>query len=210
MAPGAQDEMAKYTEILRAHTSQQGIPVTELIVFKLKEPATDATTSVFESKIFANANKAKGLLKAAWGNSLSDPRTLIWMMNWDKIESHWEFWQTDDFLPVMEGISDLFVEGRPLVRHYRFDPTGFLESEWMRVIVFDQGTKCDAEKLLNEKTSAVGCKARKGGFAIDMGEDTWFCAMVTYDNKEQAEWYTVGSLEGVENHLVKLSFSFAI
>jgi hypothetical protein len=199
---GTQEQMAQYTEVLLEHTKHQGVPVTEVVVFKLKEPFTAEIGQQFETKIFNNANKGKGITRAAWGNSLNDPSTLVWMMDWEKIEDHWGFWQTEHFLPVMAGINDLFVEGRPLVRHYKFGPQGLSTSEFVRVVIWDEKEKTTADEVFNGKDFGSGYSERKGGFAVDMREETWFCTLLGYKSLEEAEESI--KLAATENHFVQL------
>ncbi|KAH6672078.1 hypothetical protein B0J14DRAFT_669673 [Halenospora varia] len=135
---GSQEQMERYIKILLEHTKQQGVPVTEIISFKLKESASEATTVESET-------------------------TLTWMMDWEKIEDHCDFWQTDKFLPVMAGTSRLFVEGRPLVGHYKFEPMGLLHNEFVRVVIWDEREKATVDEVRNEKTLGHGYLERKGG-----------------------------------------------
>jgi hypothetical protein len=198
---GTREQMAQYTKVLLEHTQNQGIPVTEVVIFKLKQPFTKETGHQFRTQIFSNANKAIGITRSAWGNSLNNPKVLIWMIDWKKIEDHWDFWQTEDFLPVMAGINDLFVEGRPLVRHYNFEPQGMLHSEFVRVVVWDEKEKRDKDEAMKKKNLARNCSERKGAFAIDMQEDTWFCTLLGYKSLEEAQIDV--EVDAVENHVVQ-------
>ena len=200
--------MAQYTKVLLEHTKHQGVPVTEVIVFKLKEPFTKKIGQQFQTQIFDNGNKGKGITRAAWGNSLSDPGTLIWMIDWAKIEDHWEFWQTEHFLPVISGINELFVEGRPLVRHYKFEPPGLLSSKFVRVMIWDEKGKTVAEEVLYEKDFDSGYTELKGAFAIDMQEETWFCTLLGYKGLEEAKESI--KFNATENHLVRLQQNYSL
>lgn len=51
----------------------------------------------------------------------------VWLLDWEKIQDHWDFWKTQSFPPVMVGISKLFEAGRPLVRHYDGDVSHVFE-----------------------------------------------------------------------------------
>ncbi|KAH7377428.1 hypothetical protein BKA64DRAFT_609496, partial [Cadophora sp. MPI-SDFR-AT-0126] len=199
---GTPEQMAQYAKVLLEHTKNQGVPVTEVVVFKLKEPFTTEIGQQFETQVFNNAKKGKGITRSAWGNSLDDPSTLVWLMDWEKIEDHWEFWQTKEFLPVMTGINALFVEGRPLVRHYKFEPRGLLTSEFVRVVVWDEKDKTAPDEVLKDKDFGSGHSELKGAFAIDMQEETWFCTLLGYKSLEEAKQSV--KIAATENHLVQL------
>jgi hypothetical protein len=189
MATSAQ--MAAYAEVLRTHTSALDKCVTEITIFKLKDPRSNATTTEFEEQILANTVKGKGIKRMAWGYSLDDPKTLVWMLDWAKIQDHWDFWQTPEFGPVMRSISNLFVEGRPLVRHYDFQPPGMLDQEILHVIVWDEGAPGKAEDDLRATVApasdhGVIAKASKSAYAVDMDETTWCCTLLGFEDEAAA------------------------
>lgn len=67
------------------------------------------------------------------------PTTFLIMFDWRRIQDHWDFWQTPNFSPVISCISRCFEPGRPLVRHFRFEPAGMPSDDVVKVMVWDQG-----------------------------------------------------------------------
>lgn len=121
--------MKAYTQVLLQHTSALDVLVIEVVIFKLREPRNENTTNQIQKNFLMNATRGKGVNRIVWGYSMDDPNMVIIMFDWQKIQDHWEFWQTDLFPPVMQCISTLFEAGRPLIRHYKFDPPGTLNSK---------------------------------------------------------------------------------
>jgi hypothetical protein len=202
MAMATQEYMADVTKYLAEHTTQQGIPVTEVIVFKLKD-ASEANITKFEKEIFDSSKLGAGAPRTSWGRSLTDPSVLVWMIDWDKIEYHWDFWQTDAFPPLMAAINDLCVGGNPLVKHYRFEPRGFVDTPYIQLLVWDETEKRDGAAIMSEigQDEAV---QRKGAYAIDFGSESWFCALLGYDSEEKAMANKVDAIKGGESHIAKL------
>ncbi|KXJ91616.1 hypothetical protein Micbo1qcDRAFT_233064 [Microdochium bolleyi] len=200
MSEGTAAQMAAYTEVLLKHTTVLDEPVTEIVIFKLKQPHTQETTHDFETRILLNSAAGKGVLRTSWGYSLDDPSTLIWQIDWERIQDHWDFWQSERFTPVMQGISDLFVPGRPLVRHFRFAPVGMLHDDFQLISVWDHGQPGASEAdVLAELGHSSG--SAKGAYAVDMQEETWYCAAVGFATEEEARASKVTGRG--ESHLVK-------
>ncbi|KAH8901733.1 hypothetical protein GQ53DRAFT_631399 [Thozetella sp. PMI_491] len=207
MATAAQ--MASLTEVLRKHSSALDKPVTEIAIFKLKEMHTDATTAEFEKNIIANTFKGTGIKRMAWGYSLSDPKTLVWMLDWVKIQDHWDFWQTPEFGPVISTITNLFIEGRPLVRHYDFRPPGMLDQEFLHIRVWDEGESNKTDEEIRATLAATdndfgGYKAEKGAYAVDMGEMNWYCTLTGYEDEDMAR--AAKLTPRGETHLLQLKY----
>ncbi|KAH7020714.1 uncharacterized protein B0I36DRAFT_392813 [Microdochium trichocladiopsis] len=201
------EQMAVYTEALLKHTKVLDQPVTEIVIFKLKQPHSDETTRDFETRILANAATGEGVRRMSWGYSLDDSSTMIWQIDWARIQDHWTFWQTPAFLPVIRGISDLFEAGRPLVRHYHFKPAGMLHEEVQLISVWDQGAPGQAEAdvlagLGHSPDGSGDSKSAKGAYAVDMQGQTWYCAAFGFATEEEARASSV-TRRG-ESHLVKL------
>jgi hypothetical protein len=81
---------------------------------------------------------------------------MVWMLDWDRIQDHWDFWQTPGFGPVMNTISKLFVPGRPFVRYYDFGEPGMVENKWIRLFVWDEGWKGTTPEETGAKALATG------------------------------------------------------
>ncbi|KAF2180149.1 hypothetical protein K469DRAFT_693596 [Zopfia rhizophila CBS 207.26] len=144
------EQMAAYTALMREYKPAQDRPVTEIAIFKLKEPQSPSTLSYFETQIIHNTIPGKGIKRQAWGFSLSDPHSFVWMLDWEKIQDHWDFWQTPAFGPVIAGIEKLFVPGRPLVRHYEFKPAGMLGKSVQRVFIWNEEEEDKKEGDMNQ------------------------------------------------------------
>ncbi|KAF2742827.1 hypothetical protein M011DRAFT_481297 [Sporormia fimetaria CBS 119925] len=200
-------QMAQYAAHLATYTPAQNKPVTEIVIFKLKDAQSAEAMDYFEKQIIANNRHGKGIRRQSWGFSASDPHTLVWQLDWEKIQDHWEYWQTDGFLPLIAAIDKLFVEGRPLVRHYEFKPEGMLGEEVQRVAVWNEGdekAKEEGERKLREMTKEGGkAVSKKDGYAVDMDETSWRCLVKGYQSLEDAKRDDVAGPEGCENHVVK-------
>lgn len=213
----ASDQMAGYAAHLNAKTpvSSKGKPVTEIAIFTLQPPYDQdhaATASRFESQIVQNcrpgAPYARGVRRIAWGFSLNDPKTFVWLLDWDKIEDHWDFWLTPGFPPVMESIAELFTPGRPLVRHYDFGEQGMLDPtfEVVRIIVGDDGVKKDqwlqSDKLEGDVISKSNCRE---AYAVDLDESTWWARLLGHGSEEEALELTGESAPGDVSHVFFLN-----
>lgn len=216
------EEMAGYAAHLHAGTpsSSKGRPVTEVCIFKLLPAfAADhaAAAAEFESNVVANTKPgsphAVGIRRLAWGFSLDDPGTFVWALDWDRIEDHWDFWQSPAFPPVIGAIVKLFEAGRPLVRHYDFGDRGMLDAgvaDVARVMVWDDGVQGREEGraagLAREREGSTKAKQFRGGYAVDMDEDTWWCSLLGYDSESEAREDHIELAEGAESHIVQLSY----
>ncbi|OAL42909.1 hypothetical protein IQ07DRAFT_637398 [Pyrenochaeta sp. DS3sAY3a] len=199
-----QEQMAAYAAVLSQYKPAQDKPVTEIAIFKLKDAQSAATLEYFETQIIQNTTPGKGIIRQSYGFSLSDPHTLIWMLDWEKIQDHWDFWQTPAFKPVIACIDKIFVSGRPLVRHYEFKPPGMVQQHVQKVFVWNDTTGADKAVDFVHKTGHES--AKKDAYAVDMEETTWRCIVLGYENEEIAfkddnvEW------EGLEAHCVRMKF----
>lgn len=211
------EEMAAYTQRLISHTSAQNKPVTEIAIFKLNpDYATDhaAAAFEFESQILTQAAPgqpyAKGIRRTSWGFSKDDPGTLIWMLDWEKIQDHWEFWQTPGFPPVISTITKIFVSGRPLVRHYDFGELGMVEAPWVRLFVWNEerngeSVEEDRSKVLRTEGSNLAMNKRQA-HAVDIDEMTWQCLLLGYEDEASADQEEVHPAFRGEEHLLKLQY----
>lgn len=200
------EQMAAYATALRQFLPAQNKPVTEIAIFKLLEPQSDSTLAYFEKEIIANTRPGTGIKRQAWGFSSTDPRTLVWMLDWEKIQDHWDFWQTPAFPPVIACIDKLFEAGRPLVRHYEFKPAEMLPHVLQRVFVWNDDGAEDSARVDYGQGRAG---AKKDAFAVDMEETTWRCVVMGYDSAADADADSAGSVEreSVESHLLQLKFA---
>jgi hypothetical protein len=202
------EQMSAYTQLLKTYLPAQDKEVTEVAVFKLKNEQSPEILRDFENRIVASSSRGKGIKRMAWGFSRTDPRTMVWMLDWEKIQDHWDFWQTPAFGSVIQGITDLFVEGRPLVRHYEFSPPGMLNQEYQRIIIWDQENRDTApEEILkhNAEAQSSTSKASKGAYAVDMNENTWWCTTFGYNSEAEAN--QDGVPDKGEAGIFKLRFS---
>ncbi|KAK2793978.1 hypothetical protein FQN52_000310 [Onygenales sp. PD_12] len=207
--PTTAAKMKGYEQMLLQHTppSSLNIPVTEIVIFKLAHDRTPQTTAAIEQDFLANSAKGEGVNRTAWGYSLDDPRTVVIMFDWRKIQDHWAFWQTPAFEPVIKCIETVFEPGRPLVRHYKLDPVGMAGDEYVQVMVWDedQGQEERGKEEMEGKVKSKGqnWSSRNGGFAVDMNETTWYCALLGYPSEAAARE------DGIEakgaSHLVKFT-----
>ncbi|OJJ01769.1 hypothetical protein ASPVEDRAFT_651057 [Aspergillus versicolor CBS 583.65] len=209
------EQMAAYAAYLRSHTVAHNKPVTEICIFQLQPQFWhDHSTALakFESQIVANTapggNKpnAQGIRKIAYGFSVDDAGAFVWMLDWEKIQDHWDFWQTAAFPPVMNAITELFVAGRPLVRHYDFGEAGMLDREFevARVLVWDDGEV----KPLGNVTSCVNARQTREGYAVDVNETTWWCSLLGYESEAdcRADELNVRCGPAAEKHIVRLQY----
>ncbi|CAI6332898.1 unnamed protein product [Periconia digitata] len=212
------EAMAAYAQKLRMHTSAQNKPVTEIAVFRLNPTyAMDhaAAAAEFESHCIkeTTSGSVQGIRRTSWGFSRSDPETMVWMLDWDKIQDHWDFWQTPGFGPVMNTISKLFVPGRPLVRHYDFGEPGMVESIWIRLFVWDEGREGTTPEGTRAKALATGDLGAltsvgiRQGYAVDLDEMTWYCLLLGYENEDDASKEEAHPDYRGEDHVVELKFN---
>lgn len=197
------EQMAAYAASLSHYLPAQDKPVTEVVIFRLKDSQSAATLTDFEQEIILNTRSGAGVKRQAYGFSLTDSKTFIWMLDWEKIQDHWDFWQTPAFPPVIACIKRLFEEGRPLVRHYDFAPMGMLLQELQRVIVWQSETVDLSTHVLRGTSRAI---ANKAGNAVDMQETAWRCILMGYKCDQDADSEGFVDQEHVEAHLVRLKF----
>lgn len=207
------EEMAAYTARLQAHTSAQDKPVAEICVFKLlPEYAADHASALaeFESQMIASTAPGKehsvGIRRLSWGFSLDDPATLVWMLDWAKIQDHWAFWQSPAFPAVMGCITRLFAPGRPLVRHYDFGEQGMLDAKYQfaRILVRDDETEKGSGDVV--RPDAEGAEQTRVAYAVDVDEMTWWCSLLGYANEQEARAAKVDRSKWVESHILKLKY----
>jgi hypothetical protein len=197
------EQMAAYAAALREYLPAQDKPVTEIAIFKLLAPQSASTLAYFEQQIIANTRSGVGIKRQSYGFSTTDLRTFIWMIDWVKIQDHWNFWQTPEFEPVMACIEELFEVGRPLVRHYAFEPMEMLPQVLQRVVVWNDDGQSLVPGMIENQCRAV---AKKDAYAVDMGETTWHCAVIGYESEANAAAEEQIEQEGVESHVVRLKF----
>jgi hypothetical protein len=211
------EQMAAYTTRLRSHIIAQNKPVTEICVFKLQPRFSQdhsAAIALFESQIVANTTPggvySRGIRKIAYGFSVGEPGTFVWMLDWEKIQDHWDLWQSAGFPPVMSAITELFAAGRPLVRHYDFGEDGMLDRRFgiARVLVWDDTEAGKAEgraKALRNANSTKATQVREA-YAVDVDEMTWWCSLLGYESEADCRADNVKSGAGAEHHIVKLQY----
>jgi len=202
----SKEQMKAYEMILREHKSSLDIPVTEIVVFKLLDDLNEETRTLIEKDFVTPASKGEGVLRIAWGSSLDDRRTFVLMFDWRCIQDHWAFWQTPEFDSVMSCINQCFEPGRPLVRHYKFEPPGMVREEYVQLLVWDEGNEKSSGELLGIlEREGKSWKSSKAGFAVDMGEMTWCAVTLGYESEEAARADKIGK-KG-ETHLLKLNYT---
>lgn len=213
------DQMAGYAAHLNANTpgSSKGKPVTEIAIFNLQPPYDldhEAAASEFESQIVENcrpgAPYAKGIRKIAWGFSVDDPKAFVWLLDWHRIEDHWDFWLTPGFPPVIEAITKLFTPGRPLVRHFDFGHAGMLDRKVSvaKVVVRDDGAEGKASGRAKSLESAnVGAVDCRGGYAVDLDESTWWSSLLGFDTERDATSAEVKSGPDAVDHVFLLKYA---
>jgi hypothetical protein len=212
------EQMAGYAAHLNANTAieSKGKPVSEICIFKLKpEYIQDhaGAGAEFESQVIANCKPglahSKGIRRVGWGFSVDDPEFCVYIVDWDKIEDHWDFWLDAGFPPVMAAIEKLFVPGRPLVRHYNFGGAGSLGEElaYVRIIVWDNGEegKREDQALARENANSNAVDFRQG-YAVDLGEATWWCSMLGYKTKTDAFADEVKEGKDAVSHVYKCQY----
>ncbi|KPI43134.1 uncharacterized protein AB675_1788 [Cyphellophora attinorum] len=197
------EQMKQYEEVLKTHTPALNKPVTEIVIFRTKEEITEETRTALERDFVGPSSRGKGVRATAWGYALDDPRTFVIAFDWEKIQYHWDFWQTPEFATVMGAIDKWFVPGRPLVRHYDFNPPGLLKSKFVSISIWDEGEEKDVKEIKSKVNSEQqGWEARQAGFAADMGEMTWCAVVLGYGSEEAAR------ADGIQpkgvTHLVQL------
>lgn len=199
------EQMKQYEQILLQTAPIQGVPVTEIVLFKFISEPTQQTFDSIKKDFVDNAINGKGIKRISWGPSLDDSKTFALMFDWEKIEDHWSFWQTPEFEPVMGCINQWFEPGRPLVRHYQFDPPGMLGQEYQRVWVWDNESSEGSDKILAAVSNANDQSSdHKAGFAVDPGEVTWCCVVKGYESEAKAREEDI--TKKLETHLLKLRF----
>jgi hypothetical protein len=212
------EQMAGYAAHLNANTPVQskGKPVSEICIFKLKpEHIQDHASAAveFERQVVANCKpglaQCKGIRRIGWGFSVDDPEFFVYMVDWDRIEDHWDFWLDAGFPPVIAAINKLFVPGRPLVRHYDFGGAGTLNRElaYVRIIVWDNGEVAEREDqgLAGESARSHAIDSRQG-YAVDLGEATWWCSMLGYETATCALTDEVKGGKDAVSHVFKCQY----
>lgn len=201
------EQMKGYENALRQQITALGEPVTEIALFRLLADATPTALESIQRDFVDNSAAGDGVRCVAWGPSLDDPRVVILMWDWRRIEDHWAFWQTARFPPVMACIERWFEPGRPLVRHYRFDPPGMPRRPYVRVLLWDHGEAATAAEITRKVAGAgTGASERKAAFAVDPGELTWCTVLSGYEDEAQARADELEAAHVQEAHLVKLEF----
>lgn len=209
-------QMAGYAAHLYANTptESKGKAVTEIAIFKLKssyEHDHAAVAAEFESRIAANckpgAPHAKGIRRIGWGFSVDDPASFVWMLDWDKIEDHWDFWLAPGFPPVISAINELFEPGRPLVRHFDFGGLGSLgvKLQFVRIMVWDDGDEGKREGKTPALGNGEGVDSREG-YAVDLDESTWWCSMLGYESQDEAMSARVNPGKEAVSHIYRLKY----
>jgi hypothetical protein len=76
------------------------IPLTEIVIFTLLEDLTPDTEALIASRLATPSCEGKGVHRVAYVHSLDNPCTFVLMIDWCRIQDHFDFWQTDDFLSL--------------------------------------------------------------------------------------------------------------
>ncbi|KAG4277676.1 hypothetical protein FPRO04_14054 [Fusarium proliferatum] len=213
------EEMSAYAEQLEAHTppTSKNKHVTEIAIFKLLPEFSQnhgAVLAEFEANIVTNcspgAQYAIGIRKIGWGFSEDDPATFVWLLDWEKIQDHWEFWKTQSFPPVIATISKLFEPGKPLVRHYDFGGAGMLDEniKIARITVRDDGNERKQQEPAKSLEGPSGkAKQVREGYAVDVNETNWWCSMVGYESMAEAKGDHVQIKNGDVAHVFELTYA---
>jgi hypothetical protein len=94
------------------------------------------------------------------------------------------------------------VPGPPLVHHYVFDNPGMIDTDFVRVLIWDNGVAslpADVIEQVCREDRDVEC-----GFAVDPGEKTRCCVLLGYNSEENARNHEFTRQE--HTHLVKPEF----
>lgn len=132
------------------------------------------------------------------------------MLDWEKIQDHWEFWQTPGFPPIINTISKLFIPGRPLVRHYDFGGQGMIETTWVRLFIWekkmDDATAEVALSKVRKNDAPETTPARRQGYAVDVDETTWCCLLIGYKDERRAAEEGIQEDFSGEDHVLDLKY----
>jgi quinol monooxygenase YgiN len=131
--------MKAHEDHLRSQVTALDVPVTEVVIFKLLIDATDEALNAIRKDFLHNAAAANGLIRLSWSQSLDDPKSIVMFFDWRRIQDHWEFWQQPEFEAIFASITKWFEPGAPIVHHYAFDTPGMIDTECVRVLIWNNG-----------------------------------------------------------------------
>jgi hypothetical protein len=197
--------MKAHEDNLRRQVTALNVPVTEVVIFRLLCDATEDALNSIRKDFVLNSATGDGLLRLGWGTSHDDPKAIIMLLGWRRIQDHWDFWQQPEFETVFACITKWFEPGPPIVHHYVFDPPGMIDTELVRVLVWDNGVASlptDAIERVCEKDEDVGHV--RAGFAVDPGAATQCCVLLGYHSEETARNHQFARKE--HTHLVSPEF----
>jgi hypothetical protein len=199
------EAMKGHEDRLRQQVKCLDTPVTEVVVFKLKAEATPEALAAIRKDFVLNATAQKEPIRIGWGRSLDDAKTVVMLFDWQKIQHHWDFWQQPEFEPVMASINQWFEPGTPNVHHYLFKPPGMVETNFVRVSVWDNQEEATAEDLVASVSQTQGKLLRtQAGFAVDPDAATKCCVLVGFEDEEAARSHDFVTKQ--ETHLVRPEF----
>lgn len=197
--------MKAHEENLRRQVTALNVPVTEVVVFELLNDATEDSLDSIRKDFIQNSATATGLLRLSWGQSLDDPKAIVMIFDWRSIQDHWEFWQQPEFETVFGCIAKWFVPGPPLVHHYVFDTPGMINTDLVRVLIWDNGvTNLPADVIGRVCKKDRDVEHVRAGFAVDTGGATRCCVLLGYNSEETARIHEFTRQE--HTHLVKPEF----
>jgi len=185
-------------------TASLGIPVTEIAIFKTLAEVNAEALDAIRQDFIVNSAKGEGVLGIRWGASLDDPRTVVVILDWRKIEDHWAFWQRPEMPTVLACINRWFVPGPPVVHHYRFDPRGTVSKDYIRVSIWDRGEVVPVTDIINDVRGQQSSSEVKGAFAVDPGQTTWCCVMEGFGSVDEARIAPIA--KKMESHLFKAEY----
>lgn len=201
-------EMQAYADYLSQHTISLNIPVTEIAILKLIPTANDETKAILKRDFIDATTHGEGIRRFSWGYSLDDPLTLILMYDWRMIQDHWAFWQTPAFERVSYAISTCLQPGRPLVRHYKFEPPEMLPHQFVQLLAWNEGEEKSAEETIGKvESKGKNWLDSRVGYAVDMNEMTWCSVLLGYNSEADARADQMKPRG--ETHLIKLEHHVA-
>lgn len=198
-------DMDAVKEMLLQHTPASSLdkPLTEIVIFKLlpaHTPPSAATLARVEKDFAVHSAGGVGVRRVAWGMSLTDPATVALMLDWRRIQDHWDFWATKAFVPVIKAIQELFEPGRPLVRHFDYGGQGMLRARWQRLDVW-QAAETKVEPPKDGKW-----KSQRRGPAADLGETDWYNICLGYASESELRDDDRQHAKNGEIHLMDFRF----
>jgi quinol monooxygenase YgiN len=197
--------MKAHEDNLRSQVTALDVPVTEVVIFKLLTDATEEALNAIRKDFLHNAATANGLIRLSWDQSLDDPKSIVMFFDWRRIQDHWDFWQQPEFEAVFACITKWFEPGAPIVHHYAFDTPGMIDTECVRVLIWDNDVASLPADLIEQVCGKDDRSEQvRAGSAVDPEEATRCCVLLGYHSEETAKAHRFTRKE--HTHLVKPEF----